>query len=338
MPRALTRFAATATTTALGVAAWRGLADRRRRIADVVPELRAWFLHLPLHLTSRTVLRAVRALPETPAPVLDGVAVTTRTVVRDGEPPVEVVCYEPPTRPSPSGALLWIHGGGFVMGTVGQGHATCSRVAAELGVLVVSVDYRLAPEHPFPAGLGDCHDALRWLHDHADELDVDPARIAVGGDSAGGGMAATLCQRARDLGGPPIAFQALVYPMLDDRTALRDDVDGVGDFVWTPASNAFAWEAYLGHPAGAPEDRPHAVAARADDLAGLPPAWIGVGTLDLFLDEDVAYARRLEEAGVAVDLDVVEGLYHGGDGLRPDAPISTAFSQRMRDALRGAIT
>jgi acetyl esterase/lipase len=270
--------------------------------------------------------------------VVAGVEVTERTTTgTDGDPDTRVVLYEPASRTRPSGALLWIHGGGLVMGRPEQANTWCSTLAAELGILVVSVDYRLAPEHPFPAGLTDCVTALRWLHDQADDLGVDPDRIAVGGDSAGGGLAAALCQRNRDEGGPPVCFQLLNYPMLDDRTVLRADHDGRGEFIWTPRSNRFGWSASLGGPPSAADLPAHAAPARTTDLTGLPPAWIGVGDLDLFHDEDVDYAERLLAAGVACELHVEPGMFHGADQIVLKAPRMRAYRERMVTALGDAL-
>jgi acetyl esterase/lipase len=230
-----------------------------------------------------------------------------------------------------------MHGGGYVVGSPVTYHEQCSGFADELGIIVVSVDYRLAPEHPFPAGLEDCYTALRWVHDHADALGVDPARIAVGGDSAGGGLAAALAQLALDRGKVPVCFQLLVYPMLDDRTVLRADHGGTGAFVWSPTSNAFGWTSYLGHPPRHDDDRPYAAPARREDLRGLPPAWIGVGGLDLFHDEDLAYAERLRAAGVECEVTVVAGMYHGADVVSGGSAASTAFRAAGRDALGAAL-
>ncbi|MEL7208924.1 MAG: alpha/beta hydrolase, partial [Actinomycetota bacterium] len=203
--------------------------------------------------------------------------------------------------------------------------------------LVVSVDYRLAPEHPFPAALDDCMAALRWLQGRAAELGVDATRIAVGGASAGGGLAASVCQRARDEGGPDICFQLLNYPMLDDRTVLVDDHEGRGVFVWTPTSNRFGWSAYLGGHPREVDDRPYAVPARTEDLAGLPPAWVGVGELDLFHAENVDYASRLGAAGVDCALHTVPGMYHAADGIAAGAESMREYRAAMVSALDDAL-
>lgn len=226
--------------------------------------------------------------------------------------------------------VLWIHGGGFVMGRPEQDDWYASHLARDLDVVVVSMRYRLAPEHPFPAALDDCHAAWCWVRDRADDLGVDPGRVIVAGASAGGGLAASLVQRLRDEGGPQPLAQVLVYPMLDDRTAVRRELDGRFPR-WTNRSNRTGWTAYLDGQPGAATLPEYAAPARRADLAGLPPAWIGVGTLDLFHDEDVEYARRLREAGVPITLDVVPGAYHGFDGDAADSLVSQAFVRR-RDA------
>jgi acetyl esterase/lipase len=236
-------------------------------------------------------------------------------------------------RDRPGAGLLWVHGGGLVLGRPEGDHELCSRIARDLGILVVSARYRLAPEHPFPAALDDLVAALRWLADPAAGLGVDPTRVAVGGASAGGGLAASAVQRAHDEG-LPVAFQLLVYPMLDDRTVLRRDLDGRGRIGWTPRSNAFGWSAYLGHQPGVAEPRQYTAAARREDLTGLPPTWIGVGDLDLFRDEDVDYARRLAEVGVPVRLLVEPGMYHAAElRLQATVPSMRAFQQAAFDAL-----
>jgi len=312
---------------------------RRPAIHRVAADLRSPLLYLPLDLRTERSLRVVRSLSTRAAtPVASGVEVSERTAEgTEGAPGPRVVIYERSDRQRPSGALLWIHGGGLVLGRPEQANTWCSALAADLDVLVVSVDYRLAPEHPFPDGLTDCYDALVWLNDRAAELGVDPGRIAVGGDSAGGGLSAALCQLVRDRGGPAVCFQLLNYPMLDDRTVLRTDHDGRGEFVWTPASNRFGWTSYLNQEP-TPDDAPvHAAPARTADLAGLPPAWIGVGELDLFLDEDVDYATRLEAAGVPCELHVEPGMYHGADQLLLKNQRMEEYRNRMVAALRAVV-
>ncbi|WP_433803133.1 alpha/beta hydrolase [Actinomycetospora sp. CA-084318] len=302
-----------------------------RALRRVPPELRTPRLLVSSAWMPLAVLPRLRAGMRQDTPVPPGVAVTERDA--DGVP---VLLYEGGSRPVPSGALLWIHGGGHLVGHPGMDHALAGRIAAETGVLVVSVDYRLAPEDPFPADLDDCSGALRWLQDHADDLGVDPARIAVGGASAGGGLAAATVNRAHDEG-RPVAFALLEYPMLDDRTALARVPGGRGRFVWNARMNRRAWTAYVGSPAGAPGVPEGAAPARRRDLAGLPPTWIGVGDQDLFHDEDVSYAGRLRAAGVPVELHVEPGMYHGADALVPDAPSVQAFRGRMVAAVRAAV-
>lgn len=313
MTTVLARPATFATVAALGAAA-AAVVRRHRAVQAVAPDLRRAAHYLPLVINTAPVRDLARRLygPGIPEPI--GVEVGTRTVPgSDGAPDVPVVTYAPADREPPSGALLWIHGGGYVIGTPAVEHEVCAHYARELGILVVGVDYRLAPEHPFPAALDDCYVALRWLHDEAAQLGVDPARIAVGGASAGGGLAAALAQRAHDLGEVPVALQVLTYPMLDDRTVLRRDHAGRGRILWTPASNRYGWTSYLGHPPGVAVPPSYAVPARRTDLSGLPPTWIGVGDLDLFHDEDVDYARRLEAAGIPVELRVEPGMYHAAE-------------------------
>jgi acetyl esterase/lipase len=306
---------------------------RGKDYTAVADDLRSPALRIPLAPRGRLGLRVIRSLPTPERGLRRSVPVATVQVPGEGGGPVRVLCYERADRARPGAALVWLHGGGFTFGTPEQCHALCSRWADELGLLVLSVGYRLAPEHPFPAGLDDAYAVLRWAAGEAGTLGIRADRIAVGGESGGGGMAAALCQLARDRQGPAVCFQLLEYPMLDDRTVLRAGHDGRGQFVWTPANNRFAWTCYLG---GAPEqhdDRRYAAPARAADLRGLPPAWIGVGGLDLFHDEDTAYARRLAEAGVACGLHVQPRMYHGADSVVPGAGTSLAFRDRMTQAL-----
>jgi acetyl esterase/lipase len=254
-----------------------------------------------------------------------------------GRPPVRTVQFDGGPGRRGRGAVVWMHGGGYVAGAAGI--PVDLRVAArDHGWLVVSVDYRLAPEAAFPAALDDNLAALCWVHANAATLGVDPARIAIGGASAGGGHAAMLAFAARDRTAVRPACQILIYPMLDDRTgSSRPARPDTGRFVWTAASNRFGWSSLLGVPAGGVAVPAGAVPARRTDLAGLPPAFVGVGTLDLFLDEDLAYAAALTAAGVPVDLRVVPAAFHAFDGIAPQAPASRAFTTAWIARLAAAI-
>ena len=260
-------------------------------------------------ITPRTLplMRRLLALSGPAMRPVTGVGV--RDVV-DGAARVRV--YRPVTGSEPA-AVLWIHGGGLIFGTLDQDNPRCSGLALALGVTVVSVEYRTAPEHPFPQALDDCAAGWHWLLRHADTLGIDPARVVLGGASAGGGLAAALAQRLHDEGGQQPAGVLLVYPMLDDRTAADASLDDLRHPAWTNLSNRTGWTAYLGQPPAAPTAPPYAVPARRDDLGGLPPTWIGVGTADLFADECHEYASRLRDAGVAVDLVAVPDVPHAFD-------------------------
>ena len=274
----------------------------------------------------RRLVRAALAL--LPSTRVDGVALEK---LRGAGPGVRV--YRPDAVRSPA-ALFWIHGGGYVIGRSVLNDRLCGETARALGSTVVSVEYRKAPERPFPAALDDCHAGWAWLQREAANLGVDPARVAVGGESAGGGLAAALVQRLRDEGGPQPAGQLLFCPMLDDRTAAKDQLDLVAHFVWNNRMNRFGWRSYLGVDPGSASVPAYAVPARRVDLAGLPPAWIGVGDIDLFHEEDVAYAERLRAAGVPVELDVVPGAAHGFEVWAPDTSLAREHTARARAWLR----
>ena len=281
-------------------------------LVDLIGEIRLDAASLPALRTQFEEMTASVPPPEVP-----GLEVAERWIPGpDGAPDVRVVVYEPsrPTAGTTPG-LLWIHGGGYVLGSPTAADRMVHYFVAELGWPVVSVDHRLAPETPFPGPLEDCHAALMWMVDHADELRVDPARIGVVGESAGGGLAASLALLVRDRGEVALAHQLLIYPMLDDRTVRDPDPSPFqGSLIWTRAANRFAWEAYLGAAANTDEVPDHAVAARADDLGGLPPAFVSVGSIDLFCDEDVEYAGRLARAGVPTELHVYPGAPHSFAG------------------------
>ncbi|WP_433520446.1 alpha/beta hydrolase [Nocardia pseudovaccinii] len=246
---------------------------------------------------------------------------------------VSVCVFRPARAPRQAPGLLFIHGGGYVIGTAAMGDSFCRRVADRLGVVAASVEYRLAPEHPFPTPLEDCYAALRWL---ADQPDVDPERIAIAGESAGGGLAAALALLAHERGEVHPVLQVLSYPMLDDRTTARTDIAHRGLRLWSPRNNGFGWQSYLG-PAATGTVPALAAPARYVDLAGVCPAWIGVGTNDLFHDEDIAYAERLRQAGVPCTVHVVHGAYHGFDLIETWAPVSRAFLKARLTALNDVL-
>lgn len=286
------------------------------------PDLERIARYIPRQLVTRRtlpILQRLSGLQLGPAP--KDVEVLTLT---SG---VGVRLFRPTGSSAPGPALLWMHGGGYVLGDPAQDDVLCRRFADELGATVAAVKYRLAPQHPYPAGLEDCYSALTWL---AALPAVDPARVAIGGASAGGGLAAALAILARDRG-LPLAAQLLVYPMLDDRST-GPEFDSPGHRLWTHRSNKFGWAAYLGDA-----DPAVAVPARREDLTGLAPAWIGVGTLDLFHDEDLAYAERLRAAGVPCEVEVVDGAFHGFDQIAAKTPVSRAFLASQYAHLRAAL-
>ncbi len=285
------------------------------------PELRRLARFLPPTSVTPKTLWVMRALETMLVPGLKGVEALTLTSGRG------IRLCRADVSDGPSAALLWIHGGGYVMGKPKLSDEFCLRLRRRLGITVAAPEYRLAPEHPYPAGLDDCYAALVWL---ASLPSVDATRVAIAGESGGGGVAAALAFLARDRGEISPVLQLLSYPMLDDRTVSKPSAAG-GYRLWNARSNRFAWTSYLG---GADPDV--AVPARRTDLAGLAPAWIGTGTADLFYDEDVAYADRLRAAGVPCQLEVVEGGFHGFDRVAARTSVARSFFDSQCEALRTA--
>ncbi|MBV8965255.1 MAG: alpha/beta hydrolase [Mycobacteriaceae bacterium] len=283
------------------------------------PELRKMARFLPhTPVTPRTVW-LMRALERLPIGVDKHAEVLTLTSGR------HVRMHRPPGDIEPA-AVLWIHGGGYVMGRPQQSDEFCRRLSRRLGIAVAAPSYRLAPEHPYPAAVDDLYAALQWL---VSLPEVDASRVVIAGESGGGGLAAALAFVVRDRGEIRPALQLLSYPMLDDRTTSRIPS---GHRLWNARINRFAWASYVGAA-----DPDVAVPARRTDLAGLPPAWIGVGTADLFYDEDVAYAEALRSAGVPCHLQVVEGAFHGFDRVHAKASVARAFFDSQCTALRTAL-
>lgn len=251
-----------------------------------------------------------------------------------GAPDVRLLVFTHADTGSGRPVYFHIHGGGYFLGTPEMAEVQCKALALELGCVVASVDYRLAPETVFPGNLEDCYAGLSWLHGHAVELGADPKRIAIGGESAGGGLTAALALYARDRGEVPIIHQQLVYPMLDDRS-VAEPHPYTGEFGWTRASNRLGWQCLLGGEPGGRDVSPYAAAARAESLEGLPSTFIGVGALDLFLEEDLEYARRLTRAGVPVELHVYPGAFHGSD-FAAEARLTRMHARDQLEALRAA--
>ena len=292
------------------------------RVDEIHPDLRRVARFAPRQIVYPWSLPLLRRLPVANRSSDDGVDVV------DLPSGAGARLYRPTAAAAPTAALLWIHGGGYLLGSPEQDDALCRRYVQRLGIVVAAARYRLAPEHPYPIPLEDCYTVLTWL---AGLPGVDADRIAIGGASAGGGLAAALGFLARDRGEVSPVLQVLSYPMLDDRT-VGPELDKPGFRLWNTRSNRFGWTSYLG---GA--DPAVAVPARRTDLAGLAPAWLGVGTLDLFCAEDLAYAARLNAAGVECEVHEVPGAFHGFDGLAPKAAVSQAYFDSTCASLRRAL-
>ena len=286
---------------------------------------------------TRTAGAAMLEAMKAQMPAVPGVGVEDlRVPGADGAPAVAVRIY----RPEVAGelpVLLWIHGGGYVIGSIDQDDLLAKQMALAAQCAVVSVEYRLAPEHPFPAPLEDCYAALQWIHRNARELRFDAARIGVGGASAGGGLAAGLALLARDRGDIALAFQLLIYPMIDDCNIAPADAASPDTLMWTRRNNRIGWAAYLGREPGAADIPVHAAPFRATDLCGLPPTYIAVGELDLFVLENLDYGRRLLQAGVPTQLHVYPGAFHGFDAIAPQAAVSQRFAADRDQAVKRAL-
>jgi acetyl esterase/lipase len=283
-------------------------------------------------------LRAGMAAVMAPAPVNDEVTVTERYVPGpDCAPEVRVLVYEPKVKTGDARpGVLYIHGGGYILGTPEMMDPGCRKISAEIDCVVVSVDYRLAPEHPFPDPLEDCYAALKWFSENAPTLGVDPANIAVVGASAGGGLTAGLCLLARDRKGPPIVFQAPLCPMIDDRNITPSSYEITDPRTWSREKNLFGWEAYLG-PAYQGQVSAYAAPAREEDLKGLPPLYTYVGELDLFRDETIDYCARLLRAGVPAELHVYPGCFHAFEMFTQVCEVSRRTEAEFMTVLKKAL-
>jgi acetyl esterase/lipase len=303
---------------------------------DYDPELVPFLPLIPaLDITDVDAARAqLRAVVAQMAPAVDttGLVVSDHLVGRDGGPAVPVRVWRPEAGEVLRPGLLYVHGGGFVAGSIETEQAPAAELARELGIVVASVEYRLAPEHPYPAALEDCAAALDWLHAAAPELGVDPSRVGVYGQSAGGGLAAALALFVRDHGGPAVCFQFLGMPELDDRLDTPSMRSFVDTPMWNRPSAELSWRYYLGDR---PEPVPaYAAPARATDLSGLPPAYVTAMQYDPLRDEAIDYAARLLRAGVPAELHVFPGQFHGSI-LFPTAMAARARAEALAALRRG---
>jgi len=286
----------------------------------------------PLNINRDNLSSVREMLAQMPATQKPEGVMESRETITTGAGEIDIYIYrktESPNQP----AVIWIHGGGYLFGSAEDDRAM--RIARECDCTVFSVDYRLAPEHPFPAGPEDCYAALQWLIAGKSGYNIDLNRVALGGASAGGGMAAGVALMNRDRDNIPLRLQLLIYPMIDNLHATTS-----GEYknhpVWNRDTSDNAWEMYLDGTPGL-DASPYAAASRADNLSGLPPAYICVGSIDLFRDEDIAYANRLIEADVATELAVFPGLYHAAEGFAPDAAVSQRFSRSFMEALKDSL-
>ena len=307
---------------------------------DFDRELAAGVAMLPtIDVSDLTTARAMitEMMAQVPVPDAGGVDVREERVPGpDGAPDVRVLVYTPQRR-SGRGAVYDIHGGGFVVGTADIDHAANLTIARELGVLVVSVDYRLAPETPYPGGLEDCYAGLVWTVKNADTLGIDPEQVVVMGISAGGGLAAALALLARDRGGPAIAFSYLGVPEIDDRLTTPSMRQFVDTPLWNRPAAERSWDAYLGAGRRGGDDvAVYAAPARATDLSGLPPTYISVMQFDPLRDEGIAYAQALLATGIQVELHLFPGTFHGSASIA-HAQVSLREKEEMLAVLARAL-
>lgn len=314
-----------------------------RKLVDpaLLPVLDA-FPTVALNAELLAPMREAERFAQFPAPISPEAQERIELIVRtapgpEGAPEIALHIYKSRNARTQLPCIYHIHGGGFVGGGAAQLEALHRPLSHALDCVIVSVDYRLAPENPFPASVEDCYAGLAWTFANASALGIDTQRIGVMGESAGGGLAAALALLARDRGVYTLAFQHLIYPMLDDRTCVAAPNPVAGEFIWTAHNNRFGWTSLLGRDPGGEGVSCYAAPARAEDLAGLPPTFIACPTLDLFIDENITYAHRLMRAGVPVELIVYPGGFHGFDIFGGDAPIAARARTDSLAALRRAL-
>jgi acetyl esterase/lipase len=302
-------------------------------LSRVAPELKEILTAFP-PLNLPEGLEAARQAPAIPIEQSVNVQITSRIIPGGDGQDMKVKIYEPVSRKGETlPALLFIHGGGYVIGDADGSDGDCQVFAEKAECLVVSVDYRLAPEHPYPAPIEDCYAALVWMTNAAEELNIDVSRVAVAGQSAGGGLTAALSLLARDRGGPAISFQMPLYPMIDDRNVTPSSYEITDErAIWNRGNNLAGWRMYLGEHANG-EISPYAAPARAKNLSNLPPTYTCVGQLDPFRDETIEYVARLAQAGVPVEFHLYPGAYHGFELLNPTSEIGKQAANGYVQAL-----
>lgn len=304
--------------------------ESRIPLEGLLQALPGGFNSIPDIVQRREVLSQMLAASE--VPTNPNIAVSNHVAPGPaGEIAVRV--YSPKKASKPAAGLIYIHGGGMIMGGLDGQDATCQMMAERLGAVIASVDYRKAPENPYPAAPEDCYAAASWVFENAAELNLDASNIGIYGQSAGGGLAIAVALMARDRGGPKFSFLAPIYPMIDDRNTSESSklVTDVG--IWDRAGSIEAWGWYLG---GEAADQ-YAAPARAEDISGLPPTFIDVGELDLFRDEDMDFAKRLAEAGVQVEFHLWPGAYHASEIFAPEAALSKTIWETRLSGLRRLI-
>jgi acetyl esterase/lipase len=303
--------------------------DSRVPLDQLLEALPGGFNAIPDIVDRRAAVTALLAsleVPENPRVVKED-----RTVPGpDGAPEVPVRIYKPVNATSGLPGIYYIHGGGMVLGDIAGEDDTAAMICDEVGAVVVSVEYRLSPEHPHPAPVEDCYAALVWMAAHADELGFDPARLGLYGGSAGGGLVLGTALLARDRGGPPVKFMMPIYPMIDDTNTSASSQEIVDVGIWDRSANIEAWAWYIGD--GKADQ--YAAPTRAEDLTGLPPAFIDVGTVDLFRDEDIAFAQRLMQTGIPTQLNINDGAYHASERFAPDSALARRIWAARLDALK----
>jgi len=305
----------------------------------LLPELRQAYSQFPGFRLEEDLAWSRSLLVQPPLEKSQLVHTTNCMIPRGDGGEMLVKIYEPIERNRDKlPAMLWIHGGGFVMGHPDMDDLLCERFVQTANCVVVSVDYRLAPEHPYPAAIEDCYAGLVWMTAEAPSLGIDVKRVAIAGASGGGGLTAALALMARDKGGPSIIFQMPLYPMLDNRNETPSSYEITdAHATWSRSNNLTAWRMYLGEEKDTNELSPYAVPSRADNLAGLPPTYTCIGQLDLFRDETFDYVTRLAQAGVDVEMNLYPGSFHCFEVFVPEAEVSQRASQNYLDAMARAL-